>query len=156
MLNINWYHHWSTITDVLNIPSKTSMSTMKLQLVLFDVFAILILHTVECKHWAVLVAGSRGYINYRHQADVCHAYQLLRRLGLPSENIITMMYDDIAHHRKNPFQGNIVNVPNGPNVYEGVRIDYKGKDVTPHNFLQVSVDQLWRWSVHSFFRKKSF
>lgn len=25
-------------------------------------------------HWAVLVAGSQGYDNYRHQADICHAY----------------------------------------------------------------------------------
>ncbi|VVA38348.1 PREDICTED: vacuolar-processing enzyme, partial [Prunus dulcis] len=29
--------------------------------------------------WAVLVAGSSGYGNYRHQADVCHAYQLLKK-----------------------------------------------------------------------------
>lgn len=29
-------------------------------------------------HWAVLVAGSKGYFNYRHHADVCHAYHLLR------------------------------------------------------------------------------
>jgi len=26
------------------------------------------------KHAAVLVAGSNGYYNYRHQADVAHAY----------------------------------------------------------------------------------
>ena len=26
--------------------------------------------------WAVLVAGSNGWSNYRHQADVCHAYQV--------------------------------------------------------------------------------
>ena len=25
-------------------------------------------------HWAVLVAGSRGLANYRHQSDVFHAY----------------------------------------------------------------------------------
>ena len=25
-------------------------------------------------HWAVLVAGSNTYGNYRHQADVAHAY----------------------------------------------------------------------------------
>lgn len=28
------------------------------------------------KIWAVLVAGSRMYDNYRHQADVCHAYHV--------------------------------------------------------------------------------
>ena len=30
--------------------------------------------------WAVLVAGSRGWDNYRHQADVCHAYQVAQYL----------------------------------------------------------------------------
>ena len=31
------------------------------------------------------------------QADVCHAYQILIKNGVPAENIITMMVDDIAH-----------------------------------------------------------
>ena len=26
--------------------------------------------------WVVLVAGSEGFFNYRHQADMCHAYQV--------------------------------------------------------------------------------
>ena len=47
----------------------------------------------EPKHWAVLVAGSNGYFNYRHQADICHAYQILRKNGIPDESIIVMMYD---------------------------------------------------------------
>ena len=28
------------------------------------------------QNWAVLIAGSDGWYNYRHQADVCHAYQV--------------------------------------------------------------------------------
>ncbi len=28
------------------------------------------------KIWALLVAGSSGWYNYRHQADVCHAYHV--------------------------------------------------------------------------------
>jgi glycosylphosphatidylinositol transamidase (GPIT) subunit GPI8 len=28
-------------------------------------------------HWAVIVAGSNTYANYRHQADACHAYQVI-------------------------------------------------------------------------------
>lgn len=47
--------------------------------------------------WALLVAGSNGYYNYRHQADVCHAYQILHRNGVPDERIVVMMYDDIAN-----------------------------------------------------------
>ena len=36
-----------------------------------------------CKLWVVLVAGSSGYYNYRHQADVCHAYQVVHSHGVP-------------------------------------------------------------------------
>ncbi|VDP30625.1 unnamed protein product [Schistosoma curassoni] len=49
--------------------------------------------------WAILVAGSNGFDNYRHQADVCHAYHVLRSKGIKPEHIITMMYDDIAHNK---------------------------------------------------------
>lgn len=31
---------------------------------------------LKAEHFAVLVAGSNGYWNYRHQADICHAYQV--------------------------------------------------------------------------------
>ena len=37
----------------------------------------------EVEQWAVLVAGSQGWDNYRHQADVCHAFHLLRSRGVP-------------------------------------------------------------------------
>ena len=70
--------------------------------------------------WAVLVAASRGWENYRHQADVCHAYQVLHGHGVPEDNIIVMMYDDIAYNQRNPYQGNIFNRPNGSDVYKGV------------------------------------
>ena len=33
-------------------------------------------------HWAVIVAGSDGYWNYRHQADVCHAAKTLKKNGI--------------------------------------------------------------------------
>ena len=72
------------------------------------------------KRWAVLVAGSNEYSNYRHQADVCHAYQILKKGGLKDENIVVFMYDDIAFNKENPRPGVIINKPNGPNVYEGV------------------------------------
>ncbi|THD18676.1 Legumain [Fasciola hepatica] len=89
------------------------------------------------KHWAVLVAGSNGWGDYRHQADVCHAYQLLRKNGIPPENIITMMYDDVANDPKNPFPGKLFNDYKHVDVYAGVKIDYRGQDVTPDKFLRV-------------------
>lgn len=48
------------------------------------------------QNYAVIVAGSNGYYNYRHQSDVCHAYQILHKNGVPDANIVVMMYDDIA------------------------------------------------------------
>ncbi|GJW87041.1 vacuolar-processing enzyme [Tanacetum coccineum] len=63
--------------------------------------------------WAVLIAGLKGYSNYRHQVDVCHAYQLLKTGGLKEENIIVFMYDDIAHHPNNPRPGTLINHPQG-------------------------------------------
>ncbi|KAK4770385.1 hypothetical protein SAY87_030917 [Trapa incisa] len=85
--------------------------------------------------WAVLIAGSNGYWNYRHQADVCHAYQLLKRGGLKDENIIVFMYDDIASDEENPRPGVIINHPQGDDVYHGVPKDYTGKNVTTNNFF---------------------
>ncbi|KAE9413982.1 hypothetical protein Angca_010242, partial [Angiostrongylus cantonensis] len=86
---------------------------------------------------ALLVAGSNGWWNYRHQADTAHAFQLLKKNGLPEDNIIVMMYDDIANDPDNPFPGKLFNRPHGPDVYAGLKIDYKGDSVTPGNFLNV-------------------
>ncbi|VVA33206.1 PREDICTED: vacuolar-processing enzyme [Prunus dulcis] len=87
--------------------------------------------------WAVLVAGSYGYQNYRHQADVCHAYQILKKGGLKDENIIVFMYDDIAFNVQNPRPGVIINKPDGPDVYGGVPKDYTGTNVTAANLYAV-------------------
>ncbi|XP_061341865.1 vacuolar-processing enzyme-like [Gastrolobium bilobum] len=89
------------------------------------------------KKWAILVAGSNEYENYRHQADVCHAYQILKEGGLRDENIIVFMYDDIAFNPQNPRPGIIINKPNGPNVYDAVPKDYTGEDVHADNFFAV-------------------
>lgn len=89
------------------------------------------------KQWALLVAGSNGWYNYRHQADICHAYHIVRSHGIPAEQIIVMMFDDIAYNKQNPNQGEIINQPGGENVYKGVAIDYRGKDVNPKTFLNV-------------------
>ncbi|WP_411027248.1 C13 family peptidase, partial [Salmonella sp. s54925] len=91
----------------------------------------------EGKTWALITAGSSGWDNYRHQADVCHAYQILHRNSIPDENIVVMMYDDIANNQENPTPSKIINKPNGPDVYAGVLKDYTGDEVTPTNFLNV-------------------
>ncbi|KAK9143244.1 hypothetical protein Syun_012644 [Stephania yunnanensis] len=87
--------------------------------------------------WAVLVAGSSGYGNYRHQADVCHAYQLLKKGGVKEENVVVFMYDDIASNPLNPRPGVLINHPQGTDVYVGVPKDYTGENVNTKNFYAV-------------------
>lgn len=93
--------------------------------------------SVHADQWAVIVAGSNGYWNYRHQADSCHAYQIAKAHGIPADHIIHFAYDDIAQNQRNPIPGKIYNKPNGNDVYAGCVIDYKGNDVTPSNYLAV-------------------
>lgn len=88
-------------------------------------------------HWAVIVAGSNGWYNYRHQADICHAYQILHKNGIPDERIVVMMYDDIAFNKENPHKGVVINHLHGQNLYKGVPKDYTGSAVTPSVFLKV-------------------
>jgi legumain len=86
----------------------------------------------------VLIAGSGTYMNYRHQADVCHAFHVLSDIGgISPDNIIVMMADDIANNSLNPYPGNIINRPGGPNVYPGVPKDWTGDNVNANNFLRV-------------------
>jgi legumain len=94
------------------------------------------------KDWAVIVAGSKTYGNYRHQADACHAYHITSKWGIPDERIIMMFYDDIASSSSNPFKGKMFNKPTeagtpGVDVYEGCKKDYTGAQVTPANFVKV-------------------
>ena len=86
---------------------------------------------------AVLIAGSSGWGNYRHQADVAHAYHVLRGHGVPEENIITLVYDDIANNTWNPHPGTIINHPLGRDLYAGLRKDYTHEEVNTKNFLAV-------------------
>ncbi|ONI15085.1 hypothetical protein PRUPE_3G025000 [Prunus persica] len=71
------------------------------------------------------------------QANVCHAYQILKKGGLKDENIIFFMYDDIAFNPENPRQGVIINKPKGHDVYKGVPKDYTGDDVNADNLYAV-------------------
>ena len=81
--------------------------------------------------WAVLVAGSRGFANYRHQADLCHTYLFLTEtLRIDPSHVVMMMYDDVAWSLDNPLLGRLYNEPDGSNVYEGCKVDYRSSDVS--------------------------
>ena len=109
-------------------------------------FHILILILIElilvsADNWAVLVCGSEYYWNYRHHADIAHAYHIMRRGGISEEHIITLMYNDIPFDEKNPFPGELYNRPgdDSPNVYEGVIIDYEKEMVKPDTLVKILI-----------------
>jgi len=112
---------------------------------LFISFAFAFTYNGEEMHYAVLTSGSNGYMNYRHQADVCHAYHVLRAGGMPEENIIVLSVDDAATSPENPFPGKLYNKPTHAadenakpvDVREGCNIDYKGRSVTKETFIAV-------------------
>ncbi|XP_077477278.1 legumain [Stigmatopora argus] len=89
------------------------------------------------KNWVLIVAGSTSWYNYRHQADACHAYQVVHKNGIPDEQIVVMMMDDVATADENPTPGVLINRPNGSDVYKGVPKDYTYENNTPENFLAV-------------------
>lgn len=99
------------------------------------ILSLVLLGTILCDNYAVLVAGSNTYSNYRHQSDVFHHYHILVDRGIKPDHIITFAYDDIANSSRNPFKGQVFNRPDGEDVYAGVKIDYYGEDVTPSNFI---------------------
>ena len=74
---------------------------------------------------AVLICGSEGWYNYRHQADLLYIYQNLKKNGFTDDDIILIMRDDIAHHAKNPDKGIISVSPQGENLYSDIQLDYR-------------------------------
>lgn len=109
-------------------------------------FSLVLMSSVSSYAWAkdyfVIVRGSSGWQNYRHEADVYHLTSLL--LGpespyqIPRDQVVVMTYNDIAYNSQNPRPGFIENRVNGTNVYlEGFVPDYSGDQVTPENFISV-------------------
>ncbi len=74
--------------------------------------------------WAVLVQGSKGWNNYRHQADVLNMYQLLKKKGWDDDHIILIAPDDIALNAKNKYPGEVRASGDGDNLYKDVLFDY--------------------------------
>jgi len=87
--------------------------------------------------YAVLVAASCGWENYRHQADVLAMYQMLKRHGYDDEHIILIMADDIAYNENNLYPGEVRVEPGGDNLYKDVVIDYRLGNLAEGDLLDI-------------------
>ena len=87
--------------------------------------------------WALLVASSKDWKNYRHQADILSVYQMIRERGYPDDHIILIMEDDLAQNPKNPFKGEVKTDLAESNLYQNFDIDYKMSDLTPTDIMNI-------------------
>lgn len=92
-------------------------------------------------NWAVVVAASQNWINYRHQADALAFYQMLKRNGYDDEHIILIMADDIAQNDNNPEKGVVRRIVDGENLYRNVQIDYWLSELSPENLRRILIGE---------------
>ena len=87
--------------------------------------------------YAVLVQGSNGWENYRHEADVLSIYQMLKANGYDDDHIILITADDCANAPENTDKGAVRTAPGGKNLREGAVIDYRNADLTPQDICHI-------------------
>ena len=104
-------------------------------------------------NWAVLVAGSRYWFNYRHIANVLSIYHSIKKLGIPDSQIILMLPDDMACNDRNVFKGQMIAshattkydrhhsnelTGNIIEIYDSdIEVDYRGEECSVENVLRL-------------------
>ena len=81
---------------------------------------------------AIIMCGSRGYNNYRHQADLYTWTNILLNRGFKRENIITFSYNDLPILTNNTIQHTCY----GPNMYRDDFVNYTLHDASKEQFLK--------------------
>jgi glycosylphosphatidylinositol transamidase (GPIT) subunit GPI8 len=87
--------------------------------------------------YAVLVQGSNGWNNYRHQADVLNIYQMLKKNGYDDDHIILIIDKVLGTDSKNPEPNIIRAEDDGTNLLSGCVVDYDNADITPKDISNI-------------------
>ena len=87
--------------------------------------------------YAVLVQGSHGWDNYRHQADVLNVYQMLKKNGFNDDHIILIIDKALATDSKNPEAGVVRAEDGGKDLMAGSSIDYDNATLTPADISNI-------------------
>lgn len=103
----------------------------------FDFTAEEPVNTPHTGNKAVIIAGSKEWQNYRHQADALAFYQHLKKKGFTDDDILLIIADDIAYNEQNPSPGKIIRTSRGDNVYKNVVVDYRLDDITPEDLKNI-------------------
>ena len=87
--------------------------------------------------YALLVQGSNGWNNYRHQADVLSMYQLLRKNGYDDDHIIIIIDKALANDKKNTEAGIIRAADDGPDLLANTVVDYDNVTLSPADISNI-------------------
>ena len=87
--------------------------------------------------YAVLVQGSNGWNNYRHQADVLSVYQMLKTKGFDDDHIILIIDKALASDAMNPEPGIIRAEDGGKDLLAGSSMDYDNADISPADISNI-------------------
>ena len=87
--------------------------------------------------YAVLVQGSNGWNNYRHQADVLSVYQMLKTKGFDDDHIILIIDKALASDAMNPEPGIIRAEDGGKDLLAGSSMDYDNADISPSDISNI-------------------
>ena len=87
--------------------------------------------------YAVLVQGSNGWNNYRHQADVLSVYQMLKKKGFDDDHIILIIDKALASDAMNPEPGIIRAEDGGKDLMAGCSMDYDNADISPSDISNI-------------------
>ena len=100
---------------------------------------LLVFVTAAAYDWAVIIAGSNGYWNYRHQAAAASAYHYFQSRGIPKDRIIVFMSKSVVEDDRNPFVGKLFSSPGSgaEDQMDGIQIDYETSEMTSSNVLNV-------------------
>ncbi len=91
--------------------------------------------------YAVLVQGSDGWSNYRHQADVLSVYQMLKKNGYDDDHIILIIDKALGSDAKNPEPGIIRAEDGGSDLLGGAVIDYDNAALTPGDICHIMLGE---------------
>lgn len=80
--------------------------------------------------YAMIIAPSSGWSNYRYQANAYAMYQLLKKNGVDDDHILLISEDDIAQNPLNPKPGFIQSSISGDNLYTGINVDYHPSELS--------------------------
>ena len=87
--------------------------------------------------YAILVQGSNGWNNYRHQADVLNVYQLLKKNGFDDDHIILVIDKALASDSRNTEPGVIRAEDDGADLLGDAIVDYDNAAISPAEICNI-------------------